>query len=148
MSYKKNYIIAPHIHKKRLSKITLTTEVLLLQKGILRVDFYSDSKKYMYSKKLYANDLIIMSKGGHGFKVLKDIEMIEVKQGPYTLSMDKVRFDKINEKKLNLNKKFIPVSIPHISKQDIQSVSRVLQKGWISSNGPDIKFFEKNFRKN
>ena len=36
----------------------------------------------MYSKKLYANDLIIMSKGGHGFKVLKDIEMIEVKQGP------------------------------------------------------------------
>ena len=100
MSYKKNYIIAPHIHKKRLSKITVTTEVLLLQKGILRVDFYSDKKKYIFSKKLYANDLIIMSKGGHGFKVLKDIEMIEVKQGPYTLSMDKVRFDKINEKKI------------------------------------------------
>ena len=89
MSYKKNYIIAPHIHKKRLSKITLTTEVLLLQKGILRVDFYSDSKKYMYSKKLYANDLIIMSKGGHGFKVLKILKH-KVKQGPYTLSMDKV----------------------------------------------------------
>ena len=51
------------------------------------------------------------------------------------------------KKKLNLNKKFIPVSIPHISKQDIQSVSRVLQKGWISSNGPDIKFFEKKFSK-
>ena len=44
MSYNKNYIIAPHIHKKRLSKITLTTEVLLLQKGILRVDFYSVKK--------------------------------------------------------------------------------------------------------
>lgn len=100
MSYKKNYIITPHIHKKRISKITVTTEVLLLQKGILRVDFYTDKKKYLYSKKLYANDLIIMSKGGHGFKVLKDIEMIEVKQGPYTLSMDKVRFDKINEKKI------------------------------------------------
>ena len=51
------------------------------------------------------------------------------------------------KKKLNLNKKLIPVSIPHISKQDIKSVCRVLEKGWISSNGPDIKYFEKKFSK-
>ena len=31
--------------------------------------------------------------GGHGFKVLKDIEMIEVKQGPYSLSTDKTKFN-------------------------------------------------------
>ena len=42
----------------------------------------------------------MLSGGGHGFKVLKDVKMIEVKQGPYSLSMDKVKFDKINESKI------------------------------------------------
>ena len=50
--------------------------------------------------------------------------------------------------KSKLNKvKFIPVSIPHISNQDIKSVNRVLKKGWISSDGPEVKSFEKQFSK-
>ena len=40
--------------------------------------------------------------GGHGFKVLKDTEMIEVKQGPYSLSADKIKFNKVNEKKIRI----------------------------------------------
>ena len=40
--------------------------------------------------------------GGHGFKVLKDIEMIEIKQGPYNLSADKIKFNKIDEKKIRI----------------------------------------------
>ena len=102
MNHKKNHIILPHRHNKRQSKILLTTEVLILLKGILRVDFYTDKEKYLFSKKLYANDLILLSDGGHGFKVLKDVKMIEVKQGPYSLSMDKVKFEKINEKKIKI----------------------------------------------
>ncbi len=49
-------------------------------------------------------------------------------------------------KKLNSNKKlFYPVSSPYISKKDIDSVNRVLKNGWISSDGPEIKKFEKKF---
>ena len=40
--------------------------------------------------------------------------------------------------------KFIPVSIPYISKKDIKSVDDVLKKGWISSDGPEVEIFEKN----
>ena len=40
--------------------------------------------------------------GGHGFKVLKDVEMLEVKQGPYSLSSDKIKFNKIDEKKIRI----------------------------------------------
>ena len=40
--------------------------------------------------------------GGHGFKVLKDVEMIEVKQGPYILTSDKVKFKKVDEKKIKI----------------------------------------------
>ena len=49
--------------------------------------------------------------------------------------------------KLKLNKRFIPVSIPFISNQDIKTVNSVLKKGWISSDGPEVKSFEKNFSK-
>ena len=40
--------------------------------------------------------------GGHGFKVIKDIEIIEVKQGPYSMIKDKKKFNKIDEKKIKI----------------------------------------------
>ena len=102
MKHKKNHLIMPHQHNKRLTKILITTEVIILLKGILRVDFYNEKKKYLFSKKIYDGDLIMLTNGGHGFKVLKDVEMIEVKQGPYSLSSDKVKFNKIDEKKIKI----------------------------------------------
>ena len=44
----------------------------------------------------------MLSNGGHGFKVLKDVKMIEVKQGPYSLAMDKVKFGRIDENKIKI----------------------------------------------
>jgi hypothetical protein len=102
MKHKKNYLIKPHLHKKRETKILKTSEVIILFKGILRIDFYDKKEKYLFSKKVYANDIIMLVNGGHGFKVLKDIEMIEVKQGPYNLIKDKKKFDKIDEKKIKI----------------------------------------------
>ena len=100
MKHKKNYLIKPHLHNKRETKILSTSEVIILLKGILRVDFYDNSKKYIFSKKVYANDIIMLVNGGHGFKVIKDIEIIEVKQGPYCGEDDKVRF-KLENKNIN-----------------------------------------------
>ena len=106
MKHKKDYVILPHKHNKRkktaIAKIDSTTEVLIILKGILRVDFYSPNEKYLFSKKLYENDLIMLSSGGHGFKILKDVEMIEVKQGPYFVSKDKVKFDKADESQIKI----------------------------------------------
>ena len=102
MNHKKNHIILPHRHNKRHSKIDITTEVIIILDGILRVDFYNNKEKYLFSKKLYSNDLIMLSNGGHGFKVLKDVKMIEVKQGPYSLTKDKVKFEKANETKIKI----------------------------------------------
>ncbi len=50
--------------------------------------------------------------------------------------------------KSNSNKsKFIPVSIPLVSNEDIRSINKVIRKGWISSDGPEVKIFEKEFSK-
>ena len=55
---------------------------------------------------------------------------------------------KLMKKKLSLRaKKFIPVSKPLIKKIDCDNVYKVLKKGWISSEGPEVKQFEKKFSK-
>jgi len=52
------------------------------------------------------------------------------------------------KKKLGLNKKtFFPVSVPNVTQKDIISVNKALKAGWISSEGPEVKKFEKNFSK-
>ncbi len=100
MKHKKNHVIKPHKHNKRLTKILRTTEVILLLKGTLRVDFYNDKHGYLFSKKINERDIIMLIHGGHGFKVLKNAEMIEVKQGPYSLASDKIKFKTVDEKKI------------------------------------------------
>ena len=66
------------------------------------IDFYAKNKKYLFSKVIKKNNIIILNQGGHGFKVIQPIEMIEVKQGPYNLRLDKKVFDAIEEKKIRL----------------------------------------------
>ena len=104
MKHKKKHIIKPHLHKKRVTKISHTTEVILILKGKLRVDFYNSSKKYLLSKVIKEKDIIMLVHGGHGFKILNDVEMLEIKQGPYSLIKDKIKFEKIDEKKIKIKK--------------------------------------------
>jgi len=82
--YKKGGVIKAHFHKEVHRKITLTQEVLFIRRGKVMVQFYTTNKEYITSRELIAGDIIFLCSGGHGFKVLEDTEMIEVKQGPYS----------------------------------------------------------------
>jgi hypothetical protein len=104
MSHPKNYLIKPHKHQKRETKIFITSEVIILQKGKLRVDFYDTKKKYLFSIVVKKNQIIMLVHGGHGFKVLEAVKMLEIKQGPFVSHKDKVKFDKIDEKKIKIKK--------------------------------------------
>lgn len=84
LPHKKGGVIKPHIHKKIERKVTLTQEVLFIRKGKVLVNLYAEDKKHIASRELSAGDVILLCSGGHGFKILEDIEMIEVKQGPYS----------------------------------------------------------------
>ncbi len=44
-------------------------------------------------------------------------------------------------------RKFIPVNEPEILKEDILSINKILKDGWISSEGNNVKLFEKKFSK-
>ena len=87
------YIIEPHIHNLVSREVHLTQEVLFIKKGVVRVDFYSDLKVYVESAILEAGDIILLASGGHGFEVIEEAEIVEVKQGPYLSDRDKTRFE-------------------------------------------------------
>lgn len=95
-------VIEPHIHRLHTRHIELTQEVLVIQKGKIRVDFYDAETVYLESRILVAGDIILLAAGGHGFEVIEDLEMIEVKQGPYAGDQDKCRFQAMDHSKLNI----------------------------------------------
>ncbi len=103
MKHPKGKSIEPHVHNKVERSVFFTQEVLFIKKGKLRVDFYDNEKKYLESRLLCAGDVILLAAGGHGFEVIEDLEMFEVKQGPYAGDKDKTRFKGIVQNKIIIN---------------------------------------------
>ena len=99
MKHPRGKLIQPHMHNAVPREVHFTQEVLFIKKGRLRVDFYDSNRLYLDSRILVSGDLILLADCGHGFEVLDDLEMIEVKQGPYAGEADKVRFDGITADK-------------------------------------------------
>jgi mannose-6-phosphate isomerase-like protein (cupin superfamily) len=104
MKHPKGKKIRPHIHNRVERTVELTQEVLVIKKGRLRVDFYDDEKNYLESRELGPGDIILLAGGGHGFEALDELEMIEIKQGPYVGEQDKIRFDSIEPEKIEIKR--------------------------------------------
>lgn len=102
MNRPKGYEIPPHRHNIVPREVHLTQEVLFIKNGKVRVDFYDNQQIYIQSTILEKGDVVLLADGGHGFKVLEDCEIIEVKQGPYCGETDKVRFTPIEDTNVKL----------------------------------------------
>lgn len=87
------YRIDPHVHNKVQREVSYTQEVLFIRKGRVKIDFYDDGQNYIDTKILETGDVILLASGGHGFEMLEQTEIIEVKQGPYMGEQDKTRFE-------------------------------------------------------
>lgn len=85
-------IIKAHTHKPINITVNLTQETLFIKKGSVKVDLYDAQRELIMSQTLEAGDVILLASGGHGFTALEDLEMIEVKQGPYLSDSYKVIF--------------------------------------------------------
>ena len=102
MNRKKNHIISPHTHNIVQRDVQFTQEVLIIKSGKVRVDYYDEKKKYLESRILNKGDIVLLAYGGHGFEMIEDSEIIEVKQGPYLDEVDKIRFDPVEKNKLKI----------------------------------------------
>jgi mannose-6-phosphate isomerase-like protein (cupin superfamily) len=80
--------------------IYYTQEVLIIRKGALRVDFYNDECIYLESTVIREGDILLIASGGHGFEVLEELEMIEIKQGPFVGEYDKSHFPGVSSEEI------------------------------------------------
>jgi len=90
--YPSGHTIARHVHRPVERHIVGTTEVLVVRKGRCEMDVYDDDRQLVATRELREGDLMIMVGGGHGFRMLEDTVLLEVKQGPYMGQDDKLRF--------------------------------------------------------
>ncbi len=101
MSYKEGKVIQAHYHKPVLREVVHTNEALFVRKGRIRVDFYDDNNDYLFSEIIGAGDVLLLISGGHGFEVLEECEMVEIKQGPYAGDQDKTLIANVDRRRVN-----------------------------------------------
>ena len=100
MNHPKKKQILPHVHNPVPREVTYTQEVLFIRNGKIRIDFYNDNKEYLQSHVLKSGDVVQLIAGGHGFEVIEEVDMIEVKQGPYVGEKDKTRITGVTPDKI------------------------------------------------
>lgn len=94
IKYAKGHKIKPHFHNPVERSVIYTQEVLIIRKGVVKAFIYDQNLKLIEEVIMHKGDVILLATGGHGFEMIDDAEMIEVKQGPYNGVMnDKTHFD-------------------------------------------------------
>jgi hypothetical protein len=84
--------IPRHVHLPIERHLVGSTEVLMLQRGRCEVDVYTQDQRLVTTRELQVGDILIAVSGGHGFRVLEDTILLEIKQGPYPGGAEKARF--------------------------------------------------------
>ena len=84
--------IQAHLHLPLERTVVGTPEVLIIEKGKMRVDFFDAQEHRFHSCEVGTGDIVVLFSGGHGFKVLEETKMVEIKQGPFVEGLDKRKF--------------------------------------------------------
>jgi hypothetical protein len=85
--------IKPHFHNELLRQVVFTQEVLIIRRGSVKVGIYDSARQWIDDVILAKGDAIFLIAGGHGFEMIEDCEMLEIKQGPYSgVNNDKTQF--------------------------------------------------------
>jgi hypothetical protein len=89
-AYRAGQHMEPHIHQPRHNFIDRTQEFVYVKSGHVRLILPETDP--MTVRELFAGDCLLLVSGCHGFDVLEDSEIINVKQGPYDAAADKVLY--------------------------------------------------------
>lgn len=81
--YKAGEVIPGHLHLTRRVELDQIQEVIVIGRGKTKITLYSSARKRVAETVLSQGDVILLASGGHGFEILEDTKIVEVKQGPY-----------------------------------------------------------------
>lgn len=84
MSYGKDKVVKPHLHKYHPRSLDYTQECVIVIKGKITFSFYDKDKVFLDKVILNPGDLIVSFAGYHGMEVLEDGTVyFEIKTGPF-----------------------------------------------------------------
>ncbi len=81
---KKGINLDPHIHKiEKPLRIDHIQELLYVQKGKIKVSFYTRQGKLIKKSILSRDEAVLILDVGHGVEIISDAKIFQVKQGPF-----------------------------------------------------------------
>lgn len=89
MRHPKGTKIPAHKHIPYTRTVERTHEVIIVKSGVVDLHLYDSNWTFIKTCRLLKDDIAILVAGGHGFNVIDECQMIEVKQGPYIQEKDK-----------------------------------------------------------
>lgn len=90
--HEKGHEIPRHVHLPIERHTVGSQEVIVVQRGSCDVDVYTDDRQIVSTHRVTQGDVLIAVNGGHGFHMVEDTVLLEVKQGPYPGVAEKERF--------------------------------------------------------
>jgi hypothetical protein len=87
--YPVGHVVAPHVHREHVRFVARTVEVLVVRRGSMALRVYSSRGTLAAELTLLVGDVAVLLAGGHGLTALADLELLEVKNGPYAGSRAK-----------------------------------------------------------
>ncbi|MBI5296370.1 MAG: hypothetical protein HY869_12915 [Chloroflexi bacterium] len=84
--------IPRHVHRPIERRLVGTSESLIIKKGCCQLDIYNDARELVATRELHEGDIMFMVSGGHGYRMLEDTVLLEIKTGPYTGVDERERF--------------------------------------------------------
>ncbi len=85
-------VIKRHVHKELSRQIVGASEALMVRQGCLEIDVFDQQHHLLATRELHAGDFVLMVSGGHGFRILEETVLLEVKLGPYSGPEEKELF--------------------------------------------------------
>ncbi len=83
LAHKAGFVEPPHYHHSVKREINDLQQMLVVQRGVLSVQFFSESGEIFREVILNPGDAICLVHGAHSIKVVEDMQCLSVKQGPF-----------------------------------------------------------------
>ena len=83
LAHKAGFIEPAHYHKPMTRTISDLQQMFVVQHGVVAVQLYGDDGKLLREIFLRRGDAIVLIHGAHAIRVIKDMQCISVKQGPF-----------------------------------------------------------------
>jgi hypothetical protein len=83
LAHQAGFFEPPHYHRPFTREISDLQQMFVVQRGVVAVQLYTDEGKIFREVTLKAGDAIVLIHGVHSLQVIKDMQCISVKQGPF-----------------------------------------------------------------